>query len=80
MKEIFDFGGISLEKMLSSDAVTNGQTAVDCINDMPIAMAYVPIQQLKKTYEPDSGLTFGTIFPELNKPFCGCNNAWSDNR
>ena len=80
MKEIFDFSGISLEKMLSTASATPRQTDTDCISDMPIAMAYVPIQQYKKTYEPDSGLTFGTIFPELNKPFCGCNNGWGDNR
>lgn len=36
-----------------------------------LAMAYVPMQRLKNIYEPDEGLQYGTIFPELNKPFLG---------
>ena len=43
-------------------------------NDMPsmaLAMAYVPMQQFKTVYEPNEALQYGTIFPELNKPFLG---------
>lgn len=36
-----------------------------------LAMAYVPMQKLKNLYELDEGLQYGTIFPELNKPFMG---------
>ena len=73
MKEIFDFSGISLEKILANEnTIGNTKNNCECINEMPIAMAYVPIQSYKKTYEPDSALCFGTIFPELNKPFLGC--------
>ena len=39
--------------------------------DMPIAMAYVPWQQMRKVYTPKEGLCQGTIFPELNLSFCG---------
>ncbi|MCI8860343.1 MAG: spore coat associated protein CotJA [Lachnospiraceae bacterium] len=38
---------------------------------MAIAMAYVPWQFMHETYEPDKALQYGTIFPELNKPFYG---------
>ncbi|NBH13208.1 spore coat associated protein CotJA [Lachnospiraceae bacterium] len=38
---------------------------------MAIAMAYVPWQFMSETYEPDKALQYGTIFPELNKPFYG---------
>lgn len=38
---------------------------------LPIGMAYVPMQQWRQTYEFDKGLHYGTIFPELNKPFTG---------
>ncbi|MCI8281826.1 MAG: spore coat associated protein CotJA [Lachnospiraceae bacterium] len=38
---------------------------------MPIAMAYVPWQHFHTTYEVDKALAYGTIFPELNKPFYG---------
>ena len=33
------------------------------------AMAYVPWQHSKTTYELDKALETGTIFPELDKPF-----------
>lgn len=35
----------------------------------PLAMAYVPLQQWKETYNLDKGFEQGTIFPELNFPF-----------
>ena len=34
-----------------------------------VAMAYVPWQHFKTTYELDKALETGTIFPELDKPF-----------
>lgn len=38
----------------------------------PIAMAYVPWQQLTKISENlEDGYQKGTIFPELDKPFTG---------
>lgn len=44
----------------------------DLIEEFPIAMAYVPWQQLKDIYENlEEAYQIGTIFPELNKPFTG---------
>lgn len=43
----------------------------DSLSDMPVAMAYVPWQYFREVYEPDKALQYGTIFPELNKPFYG---------
>ncbi len=40
-------------------------------SDFPVAMGYVPWQNLHTLYEPDKALQVGTIFPELNKPFEG---------
>ena len=38
----------------------------------PIAMAYVPFQQMSHIYENlEEALKIGTIFPELTKPFVG---------
>lgn len=39
------------------------------IEDMPIAMAYVPYQQWRNIYEPREALKRGTIFKELDLPF-----------
>ena len=38
---------------------------------VPLAMAYAPLQVICKVYEPDVGLSRGTIFPCLDKPFLG---------
>lgn len=40
-------------------------------SDATVTMAYVPLQLDVVTYEDEKGLEFGTIFPELNKPFLG---------
>ena len=41
------------------------------LGTLPIAMAYVPMQQWKDTYPPSEALTRGTLFPELDLPFEG---------
>ncbi len=41
------------------------------LQKMPLAMAYVPSQTFKTTFEPCKALQAGTVFPELYKPFCG---------
>ena len=38
---------------------------------LPIAMAYVPYQRWCGTYDACRALERGTIFPELDLPFCG---------
>lgn len=37
-----------------------------------IAEAYVPQQQYTVGYSPADALARGTLFPELDKPYCGC--------
>lgn len=41
------------------------------LEDMPLAMAYVPWQQFKNTYDLEKALSVGTIFPELDLRFFG---------
>ena len=50
------------------------------LSELPLAMAYVPWQHFTGMYDLDEGLHYGTIFPELNKPFLGskggkCNDV-----
>lgn len=40
-------------------------------NDVPLAMAYVPMQMWNNTYDLDKALQVGTLFPCLDKPFMG---------
>lgn len=37
----------------------------------PLAMAFVPYQHWEEPYALNTGLRVGTIFPKLDKPFCG---------
>lgn len=42
------------------------------LGQLPLAMAYVPFQRWSTCiYEPYRALQRGTIFPELDLPFCG---------
>lgn len=42
------------------------------IDQYPLAMAYVPWQHFEKMYDDlEKAYKYGTVFPELNKPFTG---------
>lgn len=44
----------------------------DCLDRLPLAMAYVPFQHMDHIYEDlNEALKIGTLFPELTKPFLG---------
>ncbi|MFQ7111217.1 MAG: spore coat associated protein CotJA [Anaerovoracaceae bacterium] len=44
----------------------------DCeFETWPPAMAYVPMQPWEETYDMQTGLSAGTIFPSLDLPFTG---------
>lgn len=49
---------------------SNSMSGKNCDDMMP-GMCYVPWQSFDKTYDPMQGLSAGTIFPELDKPFTG---------
>lgn len=47
------------------------------LEQLPIAMAYVPWQTNCTMYENlEDGFRIGTIFPVLNKPFTGRRNSY----
>ena len=42
------------------------------IDRFPVAMAYVPWQRFGRLYDDlEQAYKYGTVFPELNKPFTG---------
>ena len=49
----------------------NSHHSMDTLGQFPLAMAYVPWQRFGQTYDLCKALRVGTIFPELDKPFCG---------
>ncbi len=47
------------------------------VDRLPLAMAYVPWQQWQNIYDPSKALWVGTIFQDLDLPFCerSCLNS-----
>ena len=43
----------------------------ECLDELPLAIAYVPWQKWQKIYDAEKGLYRGTIFQELDLPFLG---------
>ena len=67
LENMIDVSNIRVSNMCN-DNNTRRNSGCD---DMPIAMAYVPWQRWKSTYDPEKALERGTIFPELDLPFLG---------
>ncbi len=47
-----------------------------CLNDLPLAIAYVPWQKWKNVMCAKDGMEHGTIFSDLVLPFHGCNHKF----
>ena len=58
-----------LDQSNESRQVTAPNAERECLRNMPVAMAYTPIQRWNQVYDKERGLTRGTIFPELDLPF-----------
>ena len=61
-------GLMDLDSMNLSDACNINRS---CIDNLPLAMAYVPMQKWGELYDPETAICQGTAFPELNLIFCG---------
>lgn len=52
------------------DNCGNKESNLDkCIDSLPLAMAYVPMQKWRNVFEACEGLAHGTIFEELVLPY-----------
>lgn len=45
-----------------------------CLDKLPLAMSYVPMQKWRNIYDTGTALKVGTIFEELDLPFLGDGN------
>lgn len=53
------------------------ERAQECpMSQWPVAMGYVPMQVWSQPVSLCRGLQAGTIFADLDKPFCGKGGAW----
>ena len=46
-----------------------------CVDELPLAMAYVPMQKIENLFDCQTALYHGTIFPQLVLPFEGCKGG-----
>ena len=56
------------EKMGNMPLATAGAVPIE---KAVLAMAYVPMQKFGALYNNDDALCAGTLFADLDKPFCG---------
>lgn len=61
----------SYEELFNPSFLKTTKTRPQFPNEISLAMAYIPLQESLKTYDEEKALKVGTIFPELNKEFCG---------
>ena len=54
--------------MENTNKVDFGKT---CLDDLPLAMSYVPMQKWEDIYAPAMALDRGTLFAKLDLPFIG---------
>ena len=74
-------GMMPVQKMQNGNMVHAAVSAASCTeskqnnhihgDDGVLAMAYVHVQRLGEIYDPCTALIAGTLFPDLDKPFCG---------
>lgn len=69
-------GGFAMpQAKYNVDATTTARSTrlqtCNCFEDMPLAMAYVPMQTWRDVYDSSVGFSRGTIFAQLDKPFIG---------
>lgn len=69
MEDIF-----SMDCLSSMNLPRREDSVTDSCSDpfpMALAMAYVRCQKWGATYDPETALDRGTLFPDLDKPFLG---------
>lgn len=76
MEDFFDFSRFAFGGAKQGNIHAVSQPPMNninnCIDSLPLTMAYVPFQSYGVMYEPDKALCRGTVFPDLDKPFLGC--------
>ncbi len=62
---------LSVDNSNTASAEMMPESTHDCIDGMPLAMAYVPRQKWQNIYENSKAVMRGTIFSDLDLPFKG---------
>lgn len=73
MKDIMDFVMDSMSSdSMGSNSMSSGPSDYNnctCLERLPLAYSYTPMQELDCLYSYSEALNNGTVFPELNLPY-----------
>lgn len=74
--DVFDSVSACVQKVVCGEKQQNDSCPINkcdfsCIDDFPLAMAYIPMQKFENLYSMDEALFAGTLFKDLDKPFLG---------
>ena len=68
---MFEEPYIGMPIKMGSMPISTSKCHGESLDDMPLAMSYVPIQHWNTTYPLAKALERGTLFPNLDLPFKG---------
>ena len=58
-----------MKDLLDIEVITGTMNSSEkCLDELPLAYAYVPYQKYETPYDMENSLKYGTVFPKLNKP------------
>lgn len=66
-----------MKDLLNLNTPSSGENSCTCLENLPLAYAYVPYQVMDSTYSFENSLDKGTAFPELYKPLGVYGNEFS---
>ncbi len=68
-EDIYKFNNI--ENIYKKKITTENMNISPIPENASVTMAYVPYQEDDQIYSPEQGISCGTMFPVLDKPFNG---------
>ena len=64
-----DFNIVTFRKTENKNCEECKVTPNTALDNLPLTMVWVPMQEYKSLYECDTALVRGTLFQQLDKPF-----------
>ena len=71
MADYYAAAGYMKPRYLAAQKVPRSRFSNVALDELPLTMAYVPMQKYGSVFEPENALEKGTLFPELDKPCVG---------
>lgn len=71
MADFYAAAGYMRPRYLSAQPAARSKFSAVPLDELPLTMAYVPMQKYGMVYEVENALQKGTLFPDLDKPFDG---------